>query len=206
MPAPQLTKIEYDVLNAVVLKRIADGPAIARVTGVTLDDVEKALLALESSGLLVRVGGPALPTDDAEAALKQAAAEHYANVRGDPRTAEQVKRFDTTNTQFLAAMTSWQQIDVGGRVVTNDHSDAEYDDKVITRLEKLVTRLEPLLDALAAHDARFADYGRRFAEAVDAVDAGRPEFVASPIEDSIHTVWHEFHEDLLRTLGKDRSE
>ena len=206
MPAHELTKTVYDVLNAVVLKRMADVPAIARVSGVALPDVEVALPALEASGLLVRVGGPALPTDDAEAALKRAAAEHYADVREDPRTAEQVARFDTTNTQFLAAMTSWQQIDVGGRAVANDHSDAEYDDKVITRLEKLVTRLDPLLDALAAHDARFEIYGRRFADAVDAVDAGRPEFVASPVEDSIHTVWHEFHEDLLRTLGKDRSE
>jgi hypothetical protein len=206
MSADELTKTEYDVLNAVVLKRMADGPAIARVTGVAPPDVEEALTALESRGLLVRVGGPALPTDDAEAVLAAVAAEHYAGVRNDPRTAEQVARFDTTNTQFLAAMTSWQQTDVGGRAVANDHSDAEYDEKVISRLEKLVTRLEPLLDALAAHDQRFGIYGRRFADAVDGVDTGRPELVASPTEDSIHTVWHEFHEDLLRTLGKDRSE
>ena len=63
-----------------------------------------------------------------------------------------------------------------------------------------------LLGALAAHDPRFGIYGRRFTEAVDAVDAGRPEFVAAPTEDSVHTVWHEFHEDLLRTLGKERVE
>jgi hypothetical protein len=103
-------------------------------------------------------------------------------------------------------MTSWQQIDVGGRVVANDHTDAEYDDKVITRLDKLVTRLQALLDALAVHDPRFGIYVRRFAEAVDAVEAGRVEFVAAPTEESIHTVWHEFHEDLLRTLGKERAE
>lgn len=206
MPPRALPKTEYDVLNAVVLKRMADAAAVARVAGVAADTADRALTALESQGLLVRVGGPALPTDDAEAALSAAAAEYYAEVRDDPRVAEQVARFDTTNAQFLATMTSWQQIDVGGRMVTNDHTDAEYDEKVITRLDKLVTRLQALLDALAVHDPRFGIYVRRFAEAVDAVEAGRLEFVAAPTEESIHTVWHELHEDLLRTLGKERTE
>lgn len=206
MPALALPQTDYQVLNAVVLKQMADAPAIARVTGIELQDVERSFSALEAQGLLVRLGGPALPTDDAEAALRTAAARHYADVREDPRVAEQVARFDTTNAQFLATMTSWQQVDVGGRAVANDHADAEYDAKVLARLEKLVARLDPLLGALAAHDPRFGIYGRRFTDAVDAVDAGRPEFVAAPTEDSVHTVWHEFHEDLLRTLGKERVE
>jgi hypothetical protein len=31
------------------------------------------------------------------------------------------------NAQFLTTMSSWQQIDVGGRKVANDHTDPEYD-------------------------------------------------------------------------------
>lgn len=205
MPPPALPKTQYDVLNAVVLKRMADGPAIARVAGVRTQDVEVALSALESQGLVVLLAGPALPTDGADEAMRTAAAEHYAAVREDTRVTEQVARFDATNTQFLEAMTSWQQVNVGGRMVTNDHSDAQYDDKVVTRLQKLVARLDPLLEALSEHDARFALYGRRFDEAVDGVDAGRQELVAAPTEDSIHTIWHELHEDLLRTLGQDRT-
>ena len=110
------------------------------------------------------------------------------------------------NAQFLVTMSSWQQTDVGGRKVTNDHSDAEYDDKVITRLDKLVQRLGPLLDALAGHDPRFGAYPRRFAVAMEGIDAGRHELVSSPTTDSVHNIWFEFHEDLLRTLGRERTE
>jgi hypothetical protein len=203
---PSLTKTEYDVLNAVVLKRMADAAAAARLAGVEPAEVDRALRSLEAQGLLVRVGAPALPTDAAGAALEQTARQLYSSAREDAAVADQVARFETTNAQFLTAMTAWQQVDIGGRVVTNDHSDAGYDDKVISRLEKLLTRIDPLLEALAAHDPRFGIYGQRFRDAADAVDAGRTEFVASPTEDSIHTVWHEFHEDLLRTLGKERTE
>jgi hypothetical protein len=103
-------------------------------------------------------------------------------------------------------MSAWQQVDVGGRKVTNDHSDSAYDDKVIGRLEKLVARLDPLLDALAAHDPRFVAYPRRFTTALAGIDDGRHELVSSPTVDSVHNIWFEFHEDLLRTLGRDRAE
>ena len=85
-------------------------------------------------------------------------------------------------------------------------ADAEYDDKIIGRIDKLVARLDPLIDALAAHDPRFARYATRFAAATGQIDAGRHEYVSSPTLDSVHTVWFEFHEDLLRTLGRDRTE
>ncbi|MCX7669457.1 MAG: hypothetical protein N2439_05235, partial [Anaerolineae bacterium] len=42
-------------------------------------------------------------------------------------------RFETVNAQFLTTMSSWQQVSVGGRKVANDHTDPEYDDKVIDR-------------------------------------------------------------------------
>jgi hypothetical protein len=103
-------------------------------------------------------------------------------------------------------MSSWQQVDVGGRKVANDHTDAEYDEKVITRLERLVGRLDPLIAALADHDARFATYSTRFAAALAGIDDGDHDLVSSPVRDSIHTVWFEFHEDLLRTLGRERAE
>jgi hypothetical protein len=41
---------------------------------------------------------------------------------------------------------------------------------------------------------------------VTAVDTGEHDLVASPMADSIHNIWFEFHEDLLRTLGRTRAE
>ena len=68
-------------------------------------------------------------------------------------------------------------------------------------------RLSPLIDALAGHDPRFAVYLERFDAAMAARSTpGAIEFVSSPTADSVHNVWFEFHEDLLRTLGRARKE
>ncbi|MCM3847123.1 hypothetical protein ND486_13080 [Pseudonocardia sp. DR1-2] len=206
MSAAVLDKTDYDVLDVVALKKMATAQVVAAASGVAADRVDAVLEDLAGRGLVVVAGGAALPTDEAEPALRAAAAEHYAPVRTDDEVLALVDRFETTNAQFLTTMSSWQQIDVGGRKVTNDHTDPDYDDKVIARLEKLVARLTPLLEALAAFDARFALYGRRFEAAIGSVDEGRHEFVSSPTIDSVHNIWFEFHEDLLRTLGRERTE
>ncbi|MFR9805176.1 hypothetical protein ACL02T_23250 [Pseudonocardia sp. RS010] len=206
MTALVLDKTDYDVLNVVALKKMATAQVVAAASGIAEDGVDAVLAGLAEQGLVVVAAGSALPTDEAEPALKSAAAEHYAGVRADEGLAELVDRFENINAQFLTTMSAWQQIDVGGRKVANDHSDSEYDDKIIARLDKLITRLRPLLEALAEHDARFGIYPTRFAAAVDAVDQGRHELVSSPTLDSVHNIWFEFHEDLLRTLGRERVE
>lgn len=201
-----LDETDYDVLNAVALKKMAAAVAVAETTGVAETDVDDAFERLVGQGHVMVAAGSALPTDSAEPALREAAAQRYAAVRTDGDVAGLVERFETVNAQFLSTMSSWQQVVVGGRKVTNDHSDPDYDEKVIAKLDKLVQRLSPLLDALAGHDPRFAGYTRRFAAAQQAVDEGRHEMVSSPTADSLHTVWFEFHEDLLRTLGRERTE
>lgn len=196
----------YDVLNVVALKKMATAAAVAHTLGLDVGTAQDALRALADRNLVVVAGGAALPTDAAGPALAAAAAVRYAALRDDPAVLGQVERFETVNAQFLTTISAWQQVDVGGRKVANDHTDAEYDDKIIGRMDKLVARLDPLIDTLAGHDGRFAGYATRFAAAMGEVDAGRPEYVSSPTLDSVHTVWFEFHEDLLRALGRDRAE
>lgn len=206
MTALSLSTTDYDVLNVVVLKKMATAEAVTAASGVDPARVADTLAALADQGLVVDAGGSALPTDGAEPALAAAAADRYAAVREDDAVAGLVDRFETTNAQFLTTMSSWQQVDMGGRKVANDHSDPDYDTKVIDRLHKLVTRLTPLLEALAEHDQRFGRYPERFDAALAAIDAGDHDLVSSPVRDSVHNVWFEFHEDLLRTLGRERTE
>ena len=99
-------------------------------------------------------------------------------------------------------MAAWQQIDVGGHKVANDHSDRDYDEKIITRAAKLVERLKRIGGALGDHDPRFRRYGERFDAALDRVDRGQPEYLSSPGLESVHDIWFEFHEDLLRSLAR----
>jgi hypothetical protein len=206
MTALVLGKTDYDVLNVVALKKMATPPVVAAACGIGTETADAILVGLADQGFVMFAAGAALPTDEAYPALKAAAAEHYGAVRQDTGIEELVERFELINSQFLTAMSAWQQVDVGGRKVTNDHSDSEYDDKIISLLNKLITRLEPLLEALAEHDPRFGVYLTRFGNAVDGVDRGEHELVSSPMLDSVHNIWFEFHEDLLRTLGQERAE
>jgi hypothetical protein len=206
MSALALVKSDYDVLNVVALKKMVTASTVAQVTGHAPADVERVLSDLAARGLVVVAGGAALPTNDAEPMLKAAAEEIYAQLRADPELAVLVDRFETINAKFLTTMSSWQQIDVGGRKVVNDHTDPAYDENVIDQLERLTLRLNPLLNALSVHDAHFGHYPRRFGTALDAIANGRHELVSSPTEDSVHNIWFEFHEDLLRTLGRERTE
>jgi hypothetical protein len=204
-PTP-LTTVHYDVLNAVVIKQMADAGTLSEATGLGTADVEGALAELADDGLVLKVGATAVPVEGAADVLAGVAADRYAAVRTDPEVLGQVDRFEEVNRQLLAAMTSWQTVTVGGRQIPNDHADEAYDDKVVARVDRLVGRLSPLLDALTAYDPRFGRYRERFDVALDAVDTGQREFVSSPLHDSVHTVWFEFHEDLLRTLGRRRTE
>lgn len=197
---------QYDVLNAVVLKQMAGPAAVCEATGLSEGEVSAAVEELAGRGLLLVIGEQAFPGEGAAEALTEEAAARFGAVRQDPAVLEAMDRFEDTNTQLLATMTKWQTVDVGGRQVPNDHSDASYDDRIVQRVERLVRRLDPLLDALAVHEPRFGRYRNRFERALESVDSGLSDYVSSPLVDSVHTVWFELHEDLLRTLGRRRLE
>lgn len=201
-----LDKDLYDALNAVALKKMASAEVIAEVTGHNAESAQRALATLAEQNLVALMGSQALPTDEAVPTLVNAAAEYYDQLRQDPAVLQVAEKFETVNSRFLDTISSWQQVDVGGRKVANDHQDAAYDATVIGKLEKLVARLEDLLTVLAERDPRFDTYAERFGGALRRVDNGETDFVSAPTVDSIHNIWFEFHEDLLRTLGRARKE
>jgi hypothetical protein len=110
-------------------------------------------------------------------------------------------RFLALNPDLLAVCTDWQ---MRGDAV-NDHADAEYDQGVIDRLVDLHVRLRPILADLRSHLARFAGYSQRLRGALERVTEGERDWFTKPTIDSYHTVWFELHEDLLATLGLERS-
>ena len=201
-----LDTTQYDVLNTIALKKMASAQGIVDATGVDQAIVTSALATLQALGLVATIGEQSLPMDDAVPALVATSNERYAALRVEPAVLEMADKFEVVNGHFLTVISSWQQIDVGGRKITNDHTDSEYDDKVLGRLDKLVARLIQLIHVLGERDARFDRYAVRFARANDLVAAGDLAYVSSPTIESVHNIWFEFHEDLLRTLGRERSE
>lgn len=201
-----LSRTHFEVLNSIVLKKMASAGSVSAATGLALTDVGGAMTALEQAGLIVLVGEQALAGDGAEGRVSDFAASAYAGLRGDDAINRLADQFENVNKRFLDAMALWQQVDVGGRKVTNDHSDADYDAKVVTQLDRAVQRLCDILAKLAEREPRFENYSRRLESAMRKVDQGDAAFVSTPTVDSVHNVWFEFHEDLLRTMGRERKE
>jgi pyruvate,orthophosphate dikinase len=110
-------------------------------------------------------------------------------------------RFLGVNNELLTVCTDWQLRDGA----LNDHSDPAYDAAVVARLRAVDATVQPVCEQLSAALDRFSDYGPRLGRALERVERGDRDWFAKPMIDSYHTVWFELHEDLLATLGIERS-
>jgi len=112
------------------------------------------------------------------------------------------ERFLPLNRELLRVCSDWQ-VRPGG--VPNDHRDARYDWSVLDRLHALDERVGPVASRLGRTVDRFDTYRPRLRTAIERVDAGETDWLNSPRFDSYHTVWMQFHEDLLLAIGGDRT-
>jgi hypothetical protein len=110
--------------------------------------------------------------------------------------------FVPLNQRFGAACTNWQIRPTGADPMAfNDHTDWRWDERVLRTLAALNRSYSQLCGQLTACLHRFEGYAGRYSAALAKVDAGQRRWVDSPELDSCHTVWIQFHEDLLATLG-----
>ena len=86
------------------------------------------------------------------------------------------------------------------------HDDPDHDAAVLDRLDALHDQVVPVTTALAGTLSRFIGYTDRLTAAHERVRAGDHDWITRPVIDSYHTVWFELHEDLLATLGRERSQ
>lgn len=196
------------VLHALRMKGFADVGTLAGSLQLAPDGVEEQLRRMESEGLVLhRVGrltGWALTASGRRRHRQQVARELAADdVRG--RIDDAYRRFLPVNRDLLTVCTDWQMREVDGRPVLNDHADRDYDRAVLGRLDEVDRAARPVCAELTAALARFGMYETRLANALDRVHAGDYDWFTKPVLDSYHTVWFELHEDLLSTLGIERS-
>lgn len=201
---PSSTAVRLLVLHGLRLKGLAEAPALAERAGIAAADVDATLDAARRDGLAVhrdgRVSGWVLTAPGRAEAAKLVADEVDADTRGDVEAA--YRRFLAVNAALLALCTDWQMID---DQTANDHSDPAYDESVIARLGDVDDQVQPVCADLGRRLDRFARYGARLATARRRVIAGDTEWFTRPTVDSYHSVWFELHEDLLTTLGLERS-
>lgn len=107
------------------------------------------------------------------------------------------------NPTLLQICSDWQMRRVGNTPTLNDHTDPDYDAKVLSRLIRIDASAQRICSDLASLLTRFGVYGTRLTLAVERALAGNTAYVTDTL-DSYHTVWFQLHEDLLVTLGISR--
>ena len=210
-------------LRRVLLDARLAGPAtteqLADRTGLPAADVGACLEECATRGWVRwrdgRIGGWVLTGVGRNAGVALLAAEV------DAAGAQTVLRngyrsFFELNPELLEVCTAWQLRPSGwvsGQSVagqaateTNDHSDRDYDRGVVAWLRSIDERVGPVVGELGSALDRFSRYRPRFTHALERIEAGESDWFTRPVIDSYHTVWFELHEDLLATLGRERSD
>ena len=196
----------YLVLHGLAIKKHADATAIAAALGLDEAEVRAVLDDAVAKGRAARAGEAYSLTPVARVALDGAYSRLFAAQRTDPAFAPACERFEAINRDLKALMTAWQTIEIDGESVLNDHSNKDYDNRLIDRLGALHERAEAILQQLSGGLPRLAIYARKLEAALEKAEDGAIEWVSGARIESYHTVWFELHEDLLRILGRTRQE
>jgi len=207
-----LSSADLRVVHALRVRGFVDTPLVAEVADVAVEEATSLLTALEAAGHARhregRMSGWML-TSDGRAHGEALLATELDQVGCRDEVKVAYSRFLEGNRGFLGLCTDWQLrpdlADPSGESVVNDHADAGYDRAVIGRLAETDSGIQPVCAALAAVLERFGGYGDRFATALDRISGGDLDWFTKPMIDSYHTIWFELHENLLATLGIQRS-
>ncbi|WP_027929033.1 hypothetical protein [Amycolatopsis thermoflava] len=194
-------------VHSLTLRQLGTAEQLADITGQDVAEVEAGLEKAVAAGLVMAARGSYLITPAGREHLDGIYPRAFEGLRADPQVAAAMEAFETgVNKQVLALTTDWQTIEVDGARVTNDHGDADYDATIIDKLgrvqEKTAKVLRPLSDADPLVD-RFLD---RIGTALTRAEGGETDYVSGVRVDSVHTVWFQMHEHILRLTGRERPE
>jgi pyruvate, orthophosphate dikinase len=107
-------------------------------------------------------------------------------------------RFMELNHEFKRLVSEWQ-------LKGTEPADADWEG-LVGAVARIQEGLAPLLEAICGQAQRLRSYNGRFVAALEAMRSGDRTMLASPLKDSYHTVWFEYHEELITLCGRDRAE
>ncbi len=191
----------FRVLHALRIKGFAKADVLADLAAVDHDEVESHLVAFQSRELAQFREARALWQ------LTQKGREaHAAELEADAEPVREAihQHYPTyleLNEAFKALCGDWQLRD--GQ--PNDHSDEVHDKTVIGRLLVIDNQTQPVVGAMGQTLARLVPYGPRLSATAQRVADGDHHLFTGVLCGSYHDVWMELHEDLILTLGIDRT-
>jgi hypothetical protein len=200
-----MTVTREDLIACLYVKGFGKTEALAEALGAAADAVEAAIAQLVAHGEAEQFRVGARLSASGKATAEQGLAQERAGT-DHRRLKDEYERFAPLNTDFKALVTDWQMRSIDGKLTRNDHKDEAYDEAVLGRLPDLHARTVALIDDIAAHASRIGGYRRRLSEALAKLEAGDHRYITAPDRDSYHTVWFEFHQDLINLLGLTRQQ
>lgn len=193
-------------LHGLAIKKHGDAAEVAKFMNADVGAIAESLEAAVATGRAAKAGGKYMLTIPAQVALKSEYSRVYADQRASAAMNSAYDAFEIVNTELKQLITDWQTMELSGERTPNDHSNKDYDDKIIDRLSSLHERFEPLIQRMSASLPRLGVYPKRLLTALEKAEDGAIEWVSDAKIDSYHTIWFEMHEDLLRILGRVRHE
>ena len=196
----------HNLLHGLAIKKHATARELAPLIGMPEGEVAALLEQAAKSGRSIANHGKYVLSPLAQVALHYDYSRHCAELRDTAAFVAAYEDFERINIELKTLITRWQTTDTGGARVPNDHSNRDYDLGIIDQLGELHERAEALLTKFENVLPRFAYYRTRLLAALEKAESGSVQWVSSPTIESYHTLWFELHEDLLRLLGRLRSE
>jgi hypothetical protein len=205
----------FRVAHYLSLKGAADTQTVADATGLAPEKVDEWALALQQENLLSWNTRP-VSGWQLTAHGREQVRDHLGGAL-DTLQRDKILRcyshFNSLNTALLHTCTAWQALHISSPVTPHDRSQALAPDDampanrraILNRLQEIDMAIQPTAAELAEVVTWLDQYPRRLSSAMTHINAGRVQWVASPLVDSYHTVWFELHEDLLALLGLQRS-
>jgi hypothetical protein len=184
----------------------APSSRIAARFGLDVDLVDELLLDHEARGWVRRAAFAGSSgwylTDEGRAENERRLARELEQTGHRDAVTNAHARFGPLNRRFGRACTDWQiRPNRADPMAFNDHTDWRWDERVLRTLSALDRSLRQTAMPLAEALQRFAGYADRYSSALANLESGQHRWADSPELDSCHTVWIQFHEDLLATLG-----
>lgn len=183
---------QFLLLNALWLRKMATRGTMEENAGLSSAVAESCLRSATELELVREMGDYYVLTEPGRRAILDYYDSAYAGLRSEPEFLEWYERFEGYNGRFLSLMSAWQtELD-------------EARERTYSRLARVVGRHIEALDVTTDWIPRYGHYAARFERSLEHVDSGRSDYVSSPMVDSLHNIWFEFHEDLLAVLGRPR--
>lgn len=200
------SEARFIVLHALRIKGFATTDLVVDLTGYDVADVTGHLQALRSEELATY-----REARDLWQLTPKGREVHASELDADAPPlrdglAAAYPGFLELNTELKELCGAWQlRPGPEGDPVPNDHADPDYDGEVVTRLSGLDEQVQPLCGQFGQVAERYQPYGARLAGAAEKVRAGDPKMFTGVMCGSYHDIWMELHEDLILTMGINRS-